>query len=430
MGCRHYNANRSRTCELCKFPLLTLEALNEQIGGSAVKLMAKQTRPFRVKLPPLSYSGASSSSANQTPGPLAAIPNMQKVVLPIQHVNPASKNAQNQIKASISTTHGVRTDSLQARMWMAIICDLGAVNEDEVVADKFTDIMLWFCWGHYEMACDRLMLKIMFVLSGLDFCEAYGFKKSKTNAAAKYLMSGKDHHFAFDYLQLMMEAFNEEFLKQWLLERNNVDPTNHIDDYRAWLKEDHGDKMWANYVYFYTEVLPDYFLVRKGLRSTNYYMVNAARRSLLGLFFKLGFSTYAPLTLWEMLRTDYRCPEPVKRFYAKYTCLKGQGPDFDIEEDIQRITRGNRKLGQKGYEGANAACATNQESWSHVAQEAGLKERKRMGRRPLDRENDKKAFTQIILKYDVLRKVPGRLITTSIDVELGCNTVVTNIYRS
>ena len=43
---------------------------------------------------------------------------------------------------------------------------------------------------------------------------------------------------------------------------------------------------------------------------------------------------------WEYVRTMYRVTKEVKDMLVNTSCVNGQGTEFHIEEDIQRVVRG------------------------------------------------------------------------------------------
>jgi hypothetical protein len=335
------------------------------------------------------------------------------VILPIVHENPGSKFAQGKIADKLMEISNVREDSILSRAWCAFCADAGAVDLTRLFGNEYEGMMYMTAWGHFDMACCRLMLRIALGLSGHAFCTAFGFSES-SNSAHNYLMSGKDFHYAYDYLSLLLSSFNEEFYKLWLLSEN---PTNHQDivSYRAWLLDDNGDKMWKNYVYFYTNILPQFFLVRVGMRERNYYKANAARRGLMSYFFKLGFPIYSKVSLWEMMRTDYCCKKEVKQFITNHFAYRGQGFDFDQEEKIQGIMNERTRQGPAGYDAANLILAEKSGNREHVYGLLNFQVRPSDKRVEIDRSKDKNNFAQILLKHNVLAKMPGRRVTTSVD---------------
>ena len=164
--------------------------------------------------------------------------------------------------------------------------------------------------------------------------------------------------------------------------------------------------------------MPSFFLVRKGLRAKTYFMTNSARRALLPYLFKMSFSVYGPLTLWDILRIDYCCKPHVKAFYIKHFAYRGQGLDFDQEERIKRTMQHRSKRGANGYKVANMSVDAKDELDEHFNDMLGQKERESSKRSPIYRTRDLDSFTKVILEYNVLAKTPGRKNTTSIDGSL------------
>ena len=94
---------------------------------------------------------------------------------------------------------------------------------------------------------------------------------------------------------------------------------------------------------FVSKALAAAGLFRKALRdkrgSGNAFAIDGAMKFIVPLFYVLGFRNYGPLMHWAYVRTNYRVYPLVKKTLRDTTCVNGQGCDYHIEEDIQRVLR-------------------------------------------------------------------------------------------
>jgi hypothetical protein len=414
-GCRKWNKNTRRKCKHCKAKLLSMPELKAIEQGKPAPAYVPKKRIAKRKRSDIEspHEPPPQKEVNVS-GRLRPNKPVQEQLLKPVLVNPGSHAGSETVHTEARRVCNVdgHDESLPTRGWFFEGTDAGGVNLEKLFKGEYGDIFFIPGSGHFDMAATKAMLKLSRPLSGDEFIAAYGF--SLTPKAIAHLMNGTDFHVSHDFLDIEHKTILTEMCKHYLLEVDPEDPMD-MDRLVAWLEDDQRDEMWSNYVEFWVKIYGAYSCIRAGSRSKNYHLFNAGRRALLPLFFQLGMNHYGPLTLWDILRTDYRCDPEVRDFVMDILFHIGQGYDFDLEEKIKELKKARSKLGDKGYLCAAAVVFSMPELATVVLKNIGMEKRNSKARGVINRDRDLKEFGDVLSSYDTIKKVPGRCETTSVD---------------
>lgn len=448
-GCDFMNSNRHRICSQCGAALPNMDVQKSTklsktteagAGGKTaavrgpVKEYTRTTHTQRLEqaayLSPnpsyaqdgYDYSGdadALNSSHSEKEMAAGGVP-VTRLILPLLDVNPAAKVNQMDICQGFLDLvgHGKQGGVLT----VARCTDAGATDVRAIIRDEVTEFWPLLALGHAEMAITRLAMKIVVAVMGEHFIYAHKFKEGTGGPA--YLKSCKSNHKAWTFIQLICEALQLELTKQHFLAENpSLDESTSeelaeqiIGRYDAILSKN-DDKLLSN-AWIAARFLSACTLFRKALRDNqgygNAFALDAATKIIVPLMYVTGFTGYAPLLHWNYLRTTYRSSPGVQKMLRNCMCINGQGLEFHIEEDIQRVMRATKgrsgKAMQKAVLGTNAPYRLKAEKILGVDR---IRDRK--WRSNKDRAADRQAFDDVFRQHNTLSYKPGRAVIESVD---------------
>ena len=270
---------------------------------------------------------------------------VQRDVLPILDLNPAARTNQDLITQGFKELVGF---GKSGGCFQTLQCaDGGATNIKKIVEDEVDDFWFQVALGHGEMAVTRLCMRVVVASLGDEFIFAHKFKEG--TGGPDYLKSCTSNHKSWDFVQLCRMALNRELVNQYLLETysnasNDVPEKGKlVEEILSWMYEsDHDDIMFTNLIQA-NQLLAAATLFRKALRDKmghgNSFALDAAIKYILPLFAMFGFKKYTPLFHWSFVRTNHRVHPEVREMLRATNCVNGQGLEFHIEEDIQRVMR-------------------------------------------------------------------------------------------
>jgi hypothetical protein len=346
-----------------------------------------------------------------------------RVVLPILELNPGVQANQNIIGQGFLDLigHGKQGGVLTA----ARCTDAGATDVRSIIRDEVNDFWVVLALGHAEMAVTRLSMKIVVAVVGLHFIYAHSFKEG--TGGPDYLQSCKSNHKAWMFTQLVSEALYLELAKQYLLRHSTATDVDRLlnDTDEKTLGEaivEHynsvtDDKMQAN-AWVAAKFLSACTLYRKALRdnkgSGNAFAHEAATKIVTPLLYMCGFVHYAPLLHWTFIRNRFRASPEVQQMYRKTMCINGQGLEYHIEEDIQRVVRASK--GRTGKALQKAALGLNDSYYVKATKILGChRSVDRKWRSNIERSKDREAFNDVFCQHNSLMHVPGRQEIVSVD---------------
>ena len=346
-----------------------------------------------------------------------------RVVLPILDLNPGVQANQNTIGQGFLDLigHGKQGGVLTA----ARCTDAGATDVRSIIRDEVNDFWVLLALGHAEMAVTRLSMKIVVAVVGLHFIYAHSFKEG--TGGPDYLQSCKSNHKAWTFTQLVSEALYLELAKQYLLRVSTADDVDNLlntsneEELAQTIIEHYNDvkddKMQAN-AWVAAKFLSACTLYRKALRdnqgSGNAFAHEAATKIVTPLLYMCGFVHYAPLLHWTFIRNRFRASPEVQQMYRKTMCINGQGLEFHIEEDIQRVVRASK--GRTGKALQKAALGLNDSYHVKAKKILGVNRPiDRKWRSNIERAKDREAFNDVFCQHNSLRYVPERQEIESVD---------------
>jgi len=456
-GCDSANFNRHQLCTQCGKRLPTMDVQKQQelqktagaggktaatpghgAGSDGTTLVYRQTTP-RQRLHRAQYLSPSPSYTQDSYAydqddyeehtghdqfeKAAGGTVVTRVVLPIVDLNPASHANQTIIAQGYLDLigHGKTGGVLTA----ARCTDAGATDVRSIIRDEVNDFWVILALGHAEMAVTRLSMKIVVAVVGLHFIYAHSFKEG--TGGPDYLQSCKSNHKAWTFTQLVSEALHLELVKQYLLrnttsadvdklldESEEEDLAHNIIDHYNTVTD---DAMQAN-AWMAAKILSACTLYRKSLRdnrgSGNAFAHEAATKIVTPLLYMFGFVNYAPLLHWTFIRNRFRASPQVQKMYRDTMCINGQGLEYHIEEDIQRVVRTSK--GRSGKALQKAALGLNDSYHAKAKKILGLGgSYERKWRSNIERSKDREAFNDVFCQHNSLKHVPGRTLIESVD---------------
>ena len=344
-GCGGKNANRHGRCRGCGSKLLTMPTVQrmETIEAGEAKVMGRDTfekakRPYRRKTEGEKEAFASMSGADEGT-------QCTRTVLPMLDLNPADQTNQALIQDSFCELVGMGTH-VGGAMTICLTADKGALSLKAILADEIERFWVIVGLGHAEMAVTRLCMKITVALFGDAFIFAHKFKEG--TGGPDYLKSCKANRKAWQFIQLCNSSLQIEFVKQFFLAiiADGDQVKGELEDIASgvydYLHEETADVMFMNLV-FGSQILSAAKVYHNAMRGEgghgNPFAQDAAMKMFIPLFYRLGFTNYGPFMHWSFIRNNYRCTPEMKAVFRAITVVKGQGLDFQIEEDIQRVMR-------------------------------------------------------------------------------------------
>ena len=464
------NPNRHMICGACgaRLPSMKMQQLHADRDNAAgdhedSQLMSSSTKVkkqrkiknevenatekvMKVTLP--SYArvdGDFTADAAMTGAPVP----VERVVLPLLHLNPGVH--ENQKKITDGLLKLVNRGEMGGALTASITTDAGATDFKKILADGVEEWWVTIGLGHTEMAVTRLCMRVCVACLGDSFIFAHKFKEG--TGGPDYLKSCKSNHKAWVFTRLCEMALNVELFKAFLQHRRTLveeDLTCSSTDARDLFKTfllvtipDQNDAILLNLV-LASRILSAGSLLRKSCRARggrgNYFAQSAAMKMFIPLFYKLGFNKYGPLMHWEYVRTMYRVTKEVKDMLVNTSCVNGQGTEFHIEEDIQRVVRSchGRKsrldypttvrilpwlilsilIGNFLRDLARAALNLQTRPARLHAVNKILGITATYGRRwrtLISRVEDKAAFDEVFRLHNTVQLTPGRTVITSVD---------------
>ena len=270
---------------------------------------------------------------------------VQRDVLPILDLNPGIHDNQILIIKQFKELVGV---GQPGGCFQTLQCaDGGATNVKKIVGDQIDDFWFQVALGHGEMAVTRLCMRVVVASLGDEFIFAHKFKQG--TGGPDYLKNCTSNRKSWDFVQLCRIALNRELVNQYLLEKYSGAPDDApetdalVREVLKWMNDScHDDAMFENLIQV-IQLLAAATLFRKALRDKmghgNSFALDAAIKFILPLFAMFGFKKYTPLFHWSFVRTNHRVYPEVREMLRATNCVNGQGLEYHIEEDIQRVMR-------------------------------------------------------------------------------------------
>jgi hypothetical protein len=450
-GCDAYNFNIHGFCRECGNALPTMTAIQAREVKSEVPLI-NQHVTFRLRskeeraaghqflsaapsyatfypkttMIETTMPGATIETTAAQEGSVIQTVDCERVVLPmLPGENPGLHEVERKIQRDLLALVGFSIPG--GAKQVGLVTDAGAIDVKELLKDSISDFWYQIGHGHSEMAITRLMMRCTIAVLGDKFVYAHKFKEG--TGGPEYLKSCKSNHKAWAFVQLCGIALNKELVKQFLLSyfaAGNSSLEGNLGDiaeqFRLFLesKDAKSDLMFQNAV-FLSRLIAAAACFRKALRSNkgcgNPDAIDAAFKTVLPLFYMFGFNKYGPLIHWSLIRTNFRVTPEVKDMFRGTQATNGQGLDYHVEEDIQRVMRGAQQKTTISGLVASVEQLRHRSRREMVRSAMGLKTASpdRTWRRGVNREADLAAMGEVFCEFDTLKIVPGRRKITSID---------------
>ena len=300
---------------------------------------------------------------------------MERVVMALLDANPAEKFVQEKIQNEFMKEIGGLGSGLQGGVSQVFLThDAGAGNIEKIIKDEMNNFIVLVGLGHTEMAVTRLVFRVANAVLGDLFIIAHDFQRE--GKGIDYLKSCKNNHKSWVFSQLEGISLNIELAKQFLLasKRTGTDYSEKnkgtIEEINAkfveWVNSpSHSSDLLFTNAVFAAKLISASLLFRKAMRDKsgtgNAFAMDAALKFIIPLFYQCGFTKYAALMHWHLIRTNYRVTPLVAEAIRKLQIWNYQGVDFFIEEDIKR-TAGGSSHSKSGSVIATSALALNQKS--------------------------------------------------------------------
>ena len=194
---------------------------------------------------------------------------------------------------------------------------------------------------HIEMAVSRLVFRVANAVLGDQFIIAHDFQRE--GRGIDYLKSCKNSHKSWVFTQLEGLSLNIELAKQFLLaslksgayysEKNKGTLDKINEKFVEWVNSPrHSSDLLFTKAFFPAKLISASSLFRKAMRDKsgtgNEFAMDAALKFIFPLFYQCGFTKYAALMHWHIIRTNYRVTLLVAEAIRKLQILSYQCVDF------------------------------------------------------------------------------------------------------
>jgi len=357
---------------------------------------------------------------------------VERLVLPLLDVNPGEHRSISLIQSRFLEMLGYKQEGGVFSMF--ICSDAGAINLSEYLKDEIELFHILIGLGHTEMAVTRLCMKVIIAAFGDDFVKAHSFKSEK---AIEYLLSCKPNHKSFTFIQLCNAVLHVELVNQFFLleyekgsggkDYSTIDAGTSDQIFKEYLdnyinNSALNDDFHLQNAIFVCQILSNSLLLRKAMRANNgkgdTFAIDAAIKLFLPLFYKFGFTTYAPLLHKQYVDLRYRSSPKLREAKRLLSIVEGQGPDFGMEQTIQSALR-NRK-GREGKHLQRSLLNLNSQfifknKFTNMVSNKKLKVTKRRLRTLKERDEDFSQFSLVFRLHNTLKYQKGRKRITSFD---------------
>ena len=219
------------------------------------------------------------------------------------------------------------------RYFAMFFTDLGAVSSDDVEIDDETNTVHFLGNGHEHQAYLHMGTKICYPLCGDMFCAAVG---ADNEGFRKLLMGAgrRENHKTRQALETMSKVVIASLYHEFKMNEEWGKRADSIENFLEYLESKPEDDQYNAYVkVFVTELCPALAAFRKALRSDDVSLLTAARKILLPYLFTRGHHQFARFVLREEILIHHRMPDQVREWFQMYRLRKGQGHDWNLEEN-------------------------------------------------------------------------------------------------
>ena len=262
-------------------------------------------------------------------------------------VNPASLAAVEKILEHIGKDAGIKCLGYGNREWAFVVCDgspmtlvLRLIDEQP---EKFSWVVPIVGLGHEEMNMVKSFVEFSWDFMFKEFAESQGYKSAKSLAFVK---GCGDHHMSFDNLKKFREAVWYEIIFSFV---NDPNVTSYNFDALMCWKTQQSDATLTFLIDTVLRYCESIFVFRRGVRTSNDDIIQAARSSFRDLWYGRNHTKYQLIDFYNQLFQSFMPPQMLSFLRSNQVVSRSgrsdchQGVDFVLEEfnkDIKKWVSG------------------------------------------------------------------------------------------